>query len=88
LKTLLLEGKLGKIVIEIPESSNYILDVIKADEKDLNFILKELKKIERLIERRKAQKYLVENADKVIGKLEIEETTDEELYLQGDFSYL
>jgi len=79
---------LGKIVIEIPESSNYILDVIKADEKDLNFILKELKKIERLIERRKAQKYLVENADKVIGKLEIEETTDEELYLQGDFSYL
>jgi lipopolysaccharide export LptBFGC system permease protein LptF len=87
-ETLLLEGKLGKIVIEIPESNNYILDVTKADEKDLNFILKELKKIERLIERRKAQKYLVENADKVIGKLEIEETTDEELYLQGDFSYL
>jgi hypothetical protein len=83
-KTLLLEGKLGKIVIEIPESNNYILDVTKADEKDLNFILKELKKIERLIERRKAQKYLVKNADKVIGKLEIEETTDEELYLQGD----
>ena len=75
---------MGKIVIEIPESNNYILDVTKADEKDLNFILKELKKIERLIERRKAQKYLVENADKVIGKLEIEETTDEELYLQGD----
>ena len=84
METLLLEGKLGKIVIEIPESNNYILDVTKADEKDLNFILKELKKIERLIERRKAQKYLVENADKVIGKLEIEETTDEELYLQGD----
>jgi len=83
-KTLLLEGKLGKIVIEIPESNNYIFDVTKADEKDLNFILKELKKIERLIERRKAQKYLVKNADKVIGKLEIEETTDEELYLQGD----
>ena len=79
---------MGKIVIEIPESNNYIFDVTKADEKDLNFILKELKKIERLIERRKAQKYLVENADKVIGKLEIEETTDEELYLQGDFSYL
>ena len=79
---------MGKIVIEIPESNNYILDVTKADEKDLNFILKELKKIERLIERRKAQKYLVKNADKVIGKLEIEETTDEELYLQGDFSYL
>ena len=79
---------MGKIVIEIPESNNYILDVTKADEKDLNFILKELKKIERLIERRKAQKYLVENADKVIGKLEIEETTDEELYLQGDFSHL
>ena len=75
---------MGKIVIEIPESNNYILDVTKADEKDLNFILKELKKIERLIERSKAQKYLVENADKVIGKLEIEETTDEELYLQGD----
>ena len=75
---------MGKIVIEIPESNNYILDVTKADEKDLNFILKELKKIERLIERRKAQKYLVKNADKVIGKLEIEETTDEELYLQGD----
>ena len=88
METLLLEGKLGKIVIEIPESNNYILDVTKADEKDLNFILKELKKIERLIERRKAQKYLVKNADKVIGKLEIEETTDEELYLQGDFSYL
>ena len=84
MKTLLLEGKLGKIVIEIPESNNYIFDVTKADEKDLNFILKELKKIERLIERRKAQKYLVKNADKVIGKLEIEETTDEELYLQGD----
>jgi hypothetical protein len=81
---LLLEGKLGKIVIEIPENNDYVLDVTKADEKDLNFILKELKKIERLIERRKAQKYLVENADKVIGKLEIEETTDEELYLQGD----
>ena len=75
---------MGKIVIEIPESNNYIFDVTKADEKDLNFILKELKKIERLIERRKAQKYLVKNADKVIGKLEIEETTDEELYLQGD----
>ena len=84
METLLLEGKLGKIVIEIPESNNYILDVTKADEKDLNFILKELKKIERLIERKKAQKYLVKNADKVIGKLEIEETTDEELYLQGD----
>ena len=79
---------MGKIVIEIPENNDYVLDVTKADEKDLNFILKELKKIERLIERRKAQKYLVENADKVIGKLEIEETTDEELYLQGDFSYL
>ena len=75
---------MGKIVIEIPESNNYILDVTKADEKNFNFLLKELRKIERLIERRKAQKYLVKNADKVIGKLEIEETTDEELYLQGD----
>jgi hypothetical protein len=37
-----------------------------------------------LIERRKTQKYLIENADKVIGKLEIRETTDEELHLQGD----
>ena len=75
---------MGKIVIEISENNDYVLDVTKADEKDLNFILKELKKIERLIERRNAQKYLVKNADKVIGKLEIEETTDEELYLQGD----
>ena len=41
-----------------------------------------------MVERRKAQKYLMENADEVIGKLEIEETTDEELYLQGDFSHL
>ena len=56
---------MGKIVIEIPESNNYILDVTKADEKDLNFLLKELRKIERLIERRKAQKYLVKNADLV-----------------------
>ena len=38
-------------MIEIPESSNYILDVIKADERDLNFLFKELRKIERLIER-------------------------------------
>jgi len=66
---------MGTIIIKVPENIERKFTVDNMD------IIKEF--LEKL-ERKEKIEFLKKNLDKVLGKVEVEDVTEEEVYLQGD----
>jgi len=66
---------MGTIIIKVPEDIERKFTIDNMD------IIKEfLKKLER----KQKIEFLKKNLDKILGKIEVEDVSEEEMYLQGD----
>jgi len=66
---------MGTIIIKVPENIERKFTIDNMD------IIKEfLKKLER----KQKIEFLKKNLDKILGKIEVEDVSEEEMYLQGD----